>query len=131
MAIFNNGNSSSTTGKTDSNTTIVTTGAKLKGEIDLSCNLYIDGELEGTINSSKEVNIGKNGHVKGIVHAERLIVQGFIEGSVEANRVEIKAGGRMSGEITSKELIIEAKGIFEGSSVVKDSQSLLGKTKEA
>ena len=144
MAIFNNGNITSTTSKTDANTTIITAGAKLKGEIDLSCNLYIDGELEGTISSSKEVNIGKHGHVKGTVSADRLIVQGFIEGSIESNRVEIKAGGRVSGEITSKELIIEAQGVFEGSSVVKDSQSvfegisvvkdsksLLGKTIEA
>jgi len=83
------------------------------------------------IHSSKEVNVGKSGHVIGNINADRLIVQGFIEGSVEANHVEIKAGGRMSGEITSKELIIEAKGIFEGSSVVKDSQNLLGKTEKA
>lgn len=132
MAIFNNSDSTSATSKTDSNTTIITAGAKIKGEVNLSCNLYIDGELEGTIHSSKEVNVGKNGHVKGNINADRLILQGFIEGSIEANRVEIKAGGHMSGEITSKELIIEAKGVFEGNSVVKDSQkNLLGKTKEA
>jgi cytoskeletal protein CcmA (bactofilin family) len=131
MAIFNNGDSPSASCKTDSNTTIITAGAKIKGEIDLSCNLYIDGELEGSIHSTKEVNVGKSGHVSGNIQADRLIVQGFIEGGVEANRVEIKAGGRMSGEITSKELIIEAKGIFEGNSVVKDIAKEPAKTKEA
>jgi cytoskeletal protein CcmA (bactofilin family) len=132
MAIFNSSNSTATSGKTDSNTTIITAGAKIKGEITLSCNLYIDGELEGRIDSSKEVNVGKSGHVNGNISADRLIVQGYIEGSVEANHVEIKSGGRMNGEVNAQELIIEAKGIFEGSSVVKDSQkNLLGKTKEA
>lgn len=67
----------------------------------------------------------------GNINAERLIVQGFIEGSVEANRVEIKEGGRMSGEITSKELIIEAKGVFEGNSVVKDAKNQIGKIEKA
>lgn len=82
--------------------------------------MYIDGELEGSISSSKEVNIGKNGSVKGKITTSRLIVQGFLDGSVDAQRVDIKAAGHVSGEIVSNELIIESKGIFEGSSVVKD-----------
>ena len=83
--------------------------------------MYIDGVLEGNINSTKEVNIGKNGHVKGSVVTDRLIVQGFIEGTVDAERVEIKAAGHVSGEIKSGELVIEAKGIFEGNSVIKSN----------
>ena len=89
----------------------------------LSCNLYVDGEFEGVIDSKKEVNVGKNGHIKGDVITQRLVVQGFIEGTVNAQRVEIKASGRVSGNIESSELIIEAKGVFEGSSVVKNSET--------
>ncbi len=120
MAIFNKGDITDKGGKTDSNTAIITAGAKIKGEIELSCNLYIDGELEGLIKSSKEVNIGKNGHVKGDITTKRLVVQGFVEGSVHADRVEIKAAGHVNGEITSVELVIESKGIFEGNSIIKD-----------
>ena len=89
--------------------------------MDLSCNLYVDGEFEGVINSKKEVNVGKNGHIKGDVITQRLIVQGHIEGTVNANRVEIKAAGKVTGSIESSELVIEAKGIFEGTSVVKSN----------
>ena len=92
--------------------------------------MYIDGELEGIVKSTKEVNIGKNGHVKGSITTDRLIVQGYVEGTIDAKTVEIKANGRVSGEITSSELIIESKGVFEGNSVVKDIKPLLGKTKE-
>jgi cytoskeletal protein CcmA (bactofilin family) len=66
------------------------------------------------------VNIGKNGQVKGTITTNKLIVQGFVEGSIDAQKVEIKAAGHISGEISSSELIIESKGIFEGSSIVKD-----------
>jgi len=59
-----------------------------------------------------------------------LIVQGYIEGSVDAQRVDIKAAGHMSGEITSNELIIESKGIFEGSSIVKDAEKKITNTKK-
>ena len=88
--------------------------------MNLACNLYVDGEFEGTIHSSKEVNIGKNGHIKGDVTTTRLVVQGYIEGSINAQKVEIKAAGRVNGVIESVELVIESKGIFEGSSVVKN-----------
>ena len=123
MAIFNNGDVTNKSSSTDAKTTIITAGAKITGEVELSCNLYIDGELEGSINSSKEVNVGKNGHVKGNIVTNRLVVQGYVEGSVEAERVEIKAAGHMRGEITSTELIIESKGIFEGNSIVKNNST--------
>jgi len=85
----------------------------------LSCNLYIDGEFEGTINSKNEINIGKNGRIKGEITTTNLIVQGFVEGSVKVDRVDIKAGGKVQGTIEASELVIESKGSFEGSSIVK------------
>jgi len=87
--------------------------------MNLSCNLYVDGELEGKIHSTKEVNIGKNGHINGDVTTQRLVVQGFVEGNLHADRVEIKANGHVKGTVESAELVIEAKGIFEGNSIVK------------
>jgi cytoskeletal protein CcmA (bactofilin family) len=91
--------------------------------MNLSCNLYVDGELEGKINSSKEVNIGKNGHINGDVTTQRLVVQGFVEGTLHAERVEIKAHGHVKGTVEAAELVIEAKGIFEGNSIVKGTKS--------
>lgn len=94
----------------------------------LACNLYVDGEFEGVITSSKEVNIGKSGHIKGDISTTRLVVQGYVEGSINAARVEIKAHGRVSGSIESSELVIEAKGIFEGNSIVKDVSAIAKKS---
>ena len=84
--------------------------------------------MEGIINSSKEVNVGKNGHVKGDIRTKRLVVQGSVEGSIDADRVEIKAAGHVNGEISSVELVIESKGIFEGNSIIKESDSPLKNT---
>lgn len=127
MAIFNNSDEQHQKVKPDTNTTIITAGSVIKGEMNLTCNLYVDGEFEGTINSKKEVNIGKNGHVKGDIITKRLIVQGHMEGSINSNRVEIKAAGRVNGSIESSELVIEAKGIFEGNSIVKNSDTPMPK----
>lgn len=87
--------------------------------MNVSCQLFIDGTFEGSIISDKEINIGHNGHVIGEVTTDRLIIQGNVEGNVNANKVEIKASGRVNGTIESVELLIESKGIFEGSSILK------------
>ncbi|MCD6259058.1 MAG: polymer-forming cytoskeletal protein [Helicobacteraceae bacterium] len=130
MAIFNNSDNTHQSAKTDTNTTIITAGSVIKGEMKLACNLYVDGEFEGTIQSEKEVNIGKNGHVKGEITTNRLVVQGFIEGSINAERVEIKAQGKVHGSIESAELVIEAKGLFEGNSLVKKKERALEKVEK-
>jgi len=122
MAIFSSSNIESQSVKADANTTIITAGARIKGELELTCNLYIDGELEGVIDSKKDVNIGKSGHMKGSINANRLIAQGYLEGNVDAQRVEIKAAGCIKGEIIATELIIESKGIFEGTSTIRDAK---------
>ena len=88
----------------------------------LDCNLYIDGEFEGTIKSKKLVTIGKSGKVRGEIHTTQLIVQGAVEGSVEADRLEIMAAGRIIGSILTSELVIEAKGHFEGESKIKNKE---------
>ncbi len=96
----------------------------------LSCNLYVDGEFEGTINSTKEINVGKHGHIRGDIVTSRLIVQGFVEGTVSAENVTIKSSGKVSGTLESKEFIIEPKGTFEGTSIVKNETPTDKKPKE-
>ena len=119
MAIFNKSDSTHTSTDTDSNTTIIAAGTTIKGDMTLKCNLYIDGDFEGIIHSDKQVIVGKKGHTVGDIYANRLVVQGYIEGSISVSKIEIKASGRVNGTIESSELVIEAKGIFEGHSIVK------------
>jgi cytoskeletal protein CcmA (bactofilin family) len=89
----------------------------------LTCNLYVDGEFDGKVHSQNGINIGKNGRIKGEIITKRLVVQGYVDGTINAEKVEIKSGGRVNGTIESSELIIESKGIFEGNSVVKNIKS--------
>lgn len=87
--------------------------------MNLTCELYCDGEVEGAIRSTHEVSIGEKGSFKGDVFADKITVLGRIEGSVDARRIEIRSGGCIKGIITSSELVIEPKGIFEGESRIK------------
>lgn len=60
------------------------------------------------------------------MNAGHLIVQGAIEGNVDVGRIEIKETGHVSGVISSMEMIIEAKGVFEGESHIKGAVQAKG-----
>ena len=89
--------------------------------MNLECNLYVDGHFDGIIHSQKNITVGKNGTISGEIHTKNIIIQGSVEGSVEADRVEIKSEGKVIGSIISSEFIIESHGIFEGESKMKQN----------
>ena len=102
-----------------SETTIIARGAKVEGIFHCQTRLHIDGEIMGRVFSDSIVTIGKNGKVNGEISSSRLIVNGYFEGSANCDNVEVLEGGHFSGKVTSKELVIEAKAIFEGESKMK------------
>lgn len=122
MAIFNNSNNDTRVISSNNNnntTTIITEGSFLKGEMTLSCDLYVDGTFDGIIDSQKSITVGKNGHIQGSIKAKHIVIQGLVSGIIDSDRIEIKSSGRVEGSIISSELVIESKGIFEGDSKIK------------
>ena len=116
MAVFNKSNQQS---KATNSTTIISQGTKINGDFNLSAKLHVEGEIEGNINSSNLVSIGKSGFIKGELKAEKLLINGKFIGKVEADVVEISNGGVLEGDIIIKDLIIEQGGVFEGASKLK------------
>ena len=125
MAVFNKSNQQS---KATNSTTIISQGTKINGDFNLSAKLHVEGEIEGNINSSNLVSIGKSGFIKGELKTEKLLINGKFIGKVEADVVEISNGGVLEGDIIIKDLIIELGGVFEGTSKLK--QKLDDKSKQ-
>ncbi|MDY3132803.1 polymer-forming cytoskeletal protein [Campylobacter lanienae] len=119
MAVFSKGSS-----KFNSETTIISEGAYIKGELTCSSVLYIEGRIDGIIKSSNTVVIGKNGKVTGIITASKVVVNGVFEGNVDSGSVEILSGGFVLGDICSCSLSIEVGGRFDGKSSLKASESI-------
>jgi cytoskeletal protein CcmA (bactofilin family) len=115
MAIFNKGD----TMAKETSTTIISQGAKLKGDFNLSAKLHIEGEVEGNINSTNQISVGKSGAVKGEIVCSKFILNGKFNGKIECDILEITDGGMLNGEIIIKDLIIEKGGVFEGTSTLK------------
>jgi cytoskeletal protein CcmA (bactofilin family) len=116
MAIFNKNNGELST---SSETSIIASDAKIEGVFNCGSRLHVDGVISGQVNSQSIVTIGKNGSIHGEVYANKLIINGLFEGDANCDTVEVLAGGKLLGRITSKELILEAKAHFEGESKIK------------
>jgi len=100
--------------------TILGSGTELVGDLTLSDSLHVDGRLEGNIRSEADVTLGESGRVDGEIHARRVLVSGTMNGRINAERLEIVAGGSVEGTISVVDLVIEPGGRFNGTSELSE-----------
>jgi cytoskeletal protein CcmA (bactofilin family) len=88
----------------------------IKGELSGSEDLYLDGQIEGTIAlKSNSLTIGPNGHLKASIDAKNVVVQGKLEGNIQASeRVELRKSAVMTGDIATLRLAIEEGALLVG-----------------
>jgi cytoskeletal protein CcmA (bactofilin family) len=89
----------------------------IKGELAGSEDLTIEGHVEGKIELKDHVlTIGPNGKIKAQVFAKSVIVQGEVNGNVTAtDKVDIRDGGSVDGDIISPRVAIAEGAHFRGS----------------
>jgi cytoskeletal protein CcmA (bactofilin family) len=109
-------------GVSTSNETNIGKGLSIKGEIAGENTLFIDGNVEGTINlPSSHVTVGHNGQVRAPVTAREIVVLGSIWGNVTtSNRVDIRAEGSLTGDVVCASIRIEDGGYLKGSITIHE-----------
>ena len=91
-------------------------GLFIKGEITGSESLFIDGKIEGSINlPGNRVTVGRNGQVASTITAREIVILGKVRGNVTASdRVDIRAEGALTGDVTAARISIEDGAFFKG-----------------
>src|SRR5579864_1254038 len=94
----------------------------IRGELSGSEDLYLDGEVEGTINlRDHKLVIGPNGKIKATITARDIVVHGKLEGNITGSeRVELKRSSSLSGDITTHRIVIEDGALFKGAVDIKE-----------
>ena len=89
----------------------------IKGELNGSEDLTIEGQVEGTIQLRDHVlTIGPNGKIKAQVFAKSVVVLGEVTGNVTASeKVDIRDKGSVDGDIVSPRVAIAEGAHFRGS----------------
>jgi cytoskeletal protein CcmA (bactofilin family) len=88
----------------------------IKGELSGSEDLYVDGQVEGSIElAGHRLIIGPHGQVRARVNAKGVIVQGKLEGNIQASeRVELTKSAILVGDIATQRVAIEEGAYFKG-----------------
>jgi len=88
----------------------------IKGEVSGSEDLYVDGSVEGKIElRNHSLTVGPNGNIKADVIAKAVVVQGKLDGSVNASdRVELRKMAVVNGDVTTQRIAIEEGAFLKG-----------------
>ncbi len=88
----------------------------IKGELSGSEDLYVDGQVEGSIElSGNRLIIGPHGQVCANVNAKGVIVQGKLDGNILASeRAELTKSAIAVGDIITQRIAIEEGAYFKG-----------------
>src|SRR5713101_1810682 len=91
-------------------------GLKIKGELIGHEDLKLEGKIEGAISlGGHRLNVGSTAHIHANIVAREVVVAGEVIGNVNApDRIELKKGGSVVGDLTTNRLVIEDGAIFKG-----------------
>lgn len=90
-------------------------GTVIEGTFKFDSPVCVEGTLKGEVSSTSVLIVGDRAVVEAEVKVGSLIILGEVTGDIEANElIEIRAGGRLTGDILSRRLVIEEGGRFNG-----------------
>jgi cytoskeletal protein CcmA (bactofilin family) len=96
-------------------TAFIDEGSEIEGKYTFTGTVMVNGKFQGEIQSPDTLIIGEKGVVNANVRAGTLIVSGELVGNVIAgDRVELKGGARVFGDIEAPVVVVEEGVLFEG-----------------
>lgn len=90
-------------------------GSHIEGKLTFEGSVRIDGTVDGEIAAQDAVIIGDGAVINAQIQAEAIIIKGKVTGDIVARkRVELRAPGKLVGNITTPSLVIHEGVVFEG-----------------
>jgi len=129
MGLFNIFSDSNNINKDSS---VVSEGVEIKGNIICRDSLYIAGSVTGDIESTDKsrIEVGRSGKVFGQIKGETVIIKGVVEGDVFAfSQLELGGSAKVKGRLSYSLLKLEPGAVFEGELEHQQTKSALKSSK--
>ncbi len=99
---------------------IIAKGTKIVGDFFSEGDLRIDGLIEGNIETSGKVVIGKDGEIKGKLKCSNAYFEGKLTGTLELSEtLTLKSTAIIEGEVVTQKLAVEPGATFNVTCVMK------------
>src|SRR4029077_16248124 len=100
-------------------------GVSIKGSVKFLNELLIDGEVEGTIDSTGTLTIGEHARIRGEIRTKSVKVRGAVEGNIfVTERCDLQAGCTLYGDIEAPRLMVDENVTFRGNAKVGTGKSV-------
>jgi cytoskeletal protein CcmA (bactofilin family) len=94
-------------------------GISVEGDLTDGGDLVIEGTVKGSIRSTGEVLVAPHGRVEATISAQRIVIQGYVQGDVQADEtVNVQTEGVLIGNCRAKAIQINEGARFEGRSEI-------------
>ena len=95
--------------------TIIGSNITIEGDITGNEPLIIEGVVRGTVAVKGAVTVTQDGHVEASVDSQSIEIAGSVQGNVSAaDKIDIKAGGRLVGDVRAPRVLIADGAAFKG-----------------
>ena len=104
---------------------ILSRGVSINGSVKFLNELLIDGDVEGTIESTGTLTIGEHACIRGEIRTKSVEVHGTVEGNIfVTERCELHACCTLRGDIEAPRLVVNENATFLGSAKVGTGKAL-------
>jgi cytoskeletal protein CcmA (bactofilin family) len=104
-------------------TSVIDQGCDFEGRLSFVGTLVLNGKFRGEIVTCDTLLVGESGEIEAEVRVGTAIVSGQITGNLVAReRIELRAGARVSGEIVTPVLVLEEGVVFDGRCKMKGEE---------
>lgn len=94
---------------------LIGNGTVIKGDIESSGDIRIDGRLIGSLKSNGKVIIGQTGILEGDITCKQAEISGNVKGTIATEELTaLKSTSKVEVELTTKQLLIEVGAQFTG-----------------
>jgi len=95
---------------------ILTQGIRIRGELTGKADLFIDGDVEGSVRlGDSRLTVGPSGHVKADIEAREIYIRGNVQGNLRGReRITLGNSCHVKGDLESPRIAIEDGAQFKG-----------------
>ncbi|MCS6127464.1 polymer-forming cytoskeletal protein [Shewanella baltica] len=102
----------------------ISQGTKLTGNIELTGDVLVGGDIQGQLLSEANITIEQGGTIQGEVKCHEFIVDGHFKGRLICERLVIQRNGVVDGEVASTSMQILEGGQFIGMRIKEDAPTI-------
>ena len=104
---------------------LIGNGTVIKGDIESSGDIRIDGHLIGSLKSNGKVFIGQSGIMEGDLTCKQAEISGVVKVNIKTDELTaLKATSKVEVDLTTKQLLIEVGAQFTGKCVMGQQSTI-------